>query len=81
MVQMVCRIGAEGKRMTTPSRARWTKEDEDRLRQLFLQNALPSEIAEIMGRTVTSVKSKAHALGMTIARLSNRRRGGLPRWG
>jgi hypothetical protein len=59
----------------------WTKEEEERLRQLFMQNALPVEIAQVLGRTVFAVKSKAHALGITIARFGNRRRPGISRWG
>ena len=54
----------------------WTKEEEERLRQLFLQHAVPGEIAQVLGRTVSAVKSKAHALGITIARFGNRRRRG-----
>jgi len=58
----------------------WTKEQGERLRQLFLQNELPGEIAKVLGRTISSVKSKAHALGITIARFGSRRRPGLSRW-
>jgi hypothetical protein len=50
----------------------WTREEEERLQRLFLQHALPAEIAKELGRTVSSVKSKAHALGLTIARFGNR---------
>jgi hypothetical protein len=46
----------------------WTEDEEERLRHLRLQNELPGEIAKVLGRTVSSVKSKAHALGITIAR-------------
>jgi hypothetical protein len=59
----------------------WTKDEEERLQQLFLQHALPDEIAKELGRTVSAVKSKAHALGITIARFGNRSRTGLSRWG
>jgi hypothetical protein len=59
----------------------WTKEEEERLRQLFVQNKMPAEIAQSLGRSVSAVKSKAHALGITIARLGNRRRSNLSRWG
>jgi hypothetical protein len=54
----------------------WTKDEEERLKQLFLQHALPDEIATELGRTVPAVKSKAQALGITIARFRNRTRPG-----
>jgi hypothetical protein len=59
----------------------WTKEEEERLRQLFLQNETPNEIAHVLGRSVSAVKAKAHALGMTSAQLGNRIRRGVARWG
>jgi len=60
----------------------WTKDEEERLQQLFLQHALPAEIAKELGRTTSSVRSKAHALGLTIARFGSRTRPlGLSRWG
>ena len=60
----------------------WTKGEEARLRQLLIEkNARPDEIAKDLHRSVSAVKSKAHAMGMTIALLGNRRRPGLSRWG
>ena len=59
----------------------WTKDEEERLRQLFLEIALPEEIAKVLGRTASTVQSIAHALGITIARFGNRRRPGISRWG
>jgi hypothetical protein len=64
--------------MKTPKQ--WTKEEEERLQQLFVQNKMPAEIAQTLGGSVSAVKSKAHALGITIARLGNRRRSSLSRW-
>jgi hypothetical protein len=77
------RNGAEGVKvkMLQQRGELWTKEEEERLRQLFVQPAVPGEIAQVLGRTVFAVKSKAHALGITIARFGNRRRPGLSRWG
>lgn len=66
--------------MAENSSDRWTKEDEERLRQLVLANAPPFEIAITLGRTVSAVKARAHSLGLTIARFGIRRRG-LARWG
>jgi hypothetical protein len=59
----------------------WTKEEEEQLRQLFLQHALPGDIAQVLSRTISAVKSKAHSLGITIARFENRRQPGLSKWG
>jgi hypothetical protein len=59
----------------------WTKDEEERLRQMFLQHAQPDEIAKELRRTVSSVRSKAHALGITIARFGDLRRPGISSWG
>jgi hypothetical protein len=59
----------------------WTKDEEERLRQMFLQRAQPHEIAKELRRTVSSVRSKAHALGITIARFGDLRRPGISSWG
>jgi hypothetical protein len=59
----------------------WTKDEEDRLQQMFLQHAHPDEIAKELRRSVSAVRSKAHALGITIARFGNLRRPGISRWG
>jgi predicted NAD-dependent protein-ADP-ribosyltransferase YbiA (DUF1768 family) len=72
-------IGLRGEEMMAPKQ--WTAADEERLRELLLQNETPSEIANALGRSASSVKSKAHALGMTIARLGKRNRGSLSKWG
>jgi hypothetical protein len=76
--RLAIELGLRGKRMKRVYL--WTKDEEERLKQLFLQNALPAEIAKELGRTVSAVKSKAHALGITIARFGSRR-SGMPRWG
>ena len=59
---------------------RWTKEEEERLRQLVLANMPPFDIAVSLGRTVSAINAKSHALGLTIARAGIRRRG-LSKWG
>ncbi len=38
----------------------WTGEEEERLQEMFLQHARPEKIAKELGRTVFSVKLKAH---------------------
>jgi hypothetical protein len=45
----------------------WTQEDEEMLRRLVLANAPPFEIARVLGRTVSAVKTRARALGLRIA--------------
>ena len=77
--RLAIELGLRGKRMKRVYL--WTKDEEERLKQMFLQHALPDEIAKELGRTVSAVKSKAHALGITIGRFRNRRRLGLSRWG
>ena len=52
---------------------RWTQEEEDRLRSLVLDNTAPFEIAETLGRTVSTVNTRAHLLGLTLARFGIRR--------
>jgi hypothetical protein len=59
----------------------WTKDEEEQLRQMFLQHAQLHEIAKELRRTVSSVRSKAHALGITIARFGDLRRPGTSSWG
>ena len=56
---------------------RWTKDEEERLRQLVLANMPPFGIAVSLGRTVSAINAKSHA---TIARAGIRRRG-LSKWG
>jgi len=53
---------------------RWTREEEERLRHLVLDNTPPFEIAEALGRTVSAAKARAHLLGITLARLGTERR-------
>jgi DNA-binding NarL/FixJ family response regulator len=65
-----CKVGIEGDEM----KLLWTKEEEERLRKLLQGNAKPDEIAKELHRSVSSVKSKAHAMGLTVAQLGNFRR-------
>jgi hypothetical protein len=59
----------------------WTREQEERLRKLLQGNARPDEIAQDLQRSVSAVKSKAHAMGLTVAQIGNPSRRGLSRWG
>jgi hypothetical protein len=52
----------------------WTKEEEERLRNLLQKNARPAEIAKDLSRSASAVKSKAHAMGLTVAQIGNFRR-------
>ncbi len=57
----------------------WTREKEERLRKLLQGNARPDEIAKDLSRSISAVKSKAHAMGLTVAQVGNFRRR-LSRW-
>jgi hypothetical protein len=59
----------------------WTRDEEERLRQLLQGNARPDEIAKLLSRSASAVKSKAHAMGLTVAQIGSQRRRGLSRWG
>jgi hypothetical protein len=58
----------------------WTKDEEERLRKLLLENGRPDEIATELSRSASAVKSKAHALRLTVAPIGNFRRGRLSKW-
>ena len=58
----------------------WTKEEEERLRKLLQRNARTDEIAKDLSRSASAVKSKAHAMGLTVAQIGNFRRR-LSKWG
>lgn len=51
----------------------WTSEEEDRLRELVISNAAAFDIAAELGRTVSAVKARAQALGLTPGRLRSNR--------
>jgi len=59
----------------------WTRDEEERLRQLLQANARPDEIAKALNRSAAAVKSKAHAMGLTVAQIGNFRRRRLSKWG
>jgi hypothetical protein len=48
---------------------KWTSEDNELLRNLVLANVPPFDIAAELGRSVSTVKARAHCLGMTLRRL------------
>jgi hypothetical protein len=58
----------------------WTKEEEERLRKLLQENTRPDEIAKALNRSASAVKSKAHAMGLTVAQIGHFRRRRLFRW-
>jgi hypothetical protein len=51
--------------MAYPSN-RWTPDEETLLRKLVLENASPFEIAVQLGRSISSVKARAHRLGIPL---------------
>jgi hypothetical protein len=48
------------------NRKAWTSAEDERLRQLVISNAPPSEIAEDLGRTASAVRARAHALRIAL---------------
>jgi hypothetical protein len=58
----------------------WTVEEDERLRQLVVSSAPLTEIAERLDRTESSVRARAHFLGVIVRRFGAKRRG-LSRWG
>jgi DNA-directed RNA polymerase specialized sigma24 family protein len=45
---------------------RWTPDEDMLLRELVLENAAPFEIAAQLGRSISSVKARAHRLGIPL---------------
>ncbi len=45
---------------------RWTPDEDALLRKLVLENAAPFEIAAQLGRSISSVKARAHWLGISL---------------
>ena len=48
---------------------------------LLQGNTRPDEIAKDLSRSAAAVKSKAHAMGLTVAQIGNFRRRRVSRWG
>jgi hypothetical protein len=48
---------------------KWRSEDDELLRNLVLANVSPFDIAAEFGRSVSTVKARAHCLGITRRRL------------
>jgi hypothetical protein len=48
---------------------KWTPEEDEFLRNLVLANVSPFDIAAQLGRSVSTVKARAHCLGITFRRL------------
>jgi hypothetical protein len=48
---------------------KWRSEDDELLRNLVLANVSPFDIAAELGRSVSTVKARAHRLGITRRRL------------
>jgi hypothetical protein len=47
---------------------KWTPEDDEFLRNLVLVDVSPFDIAAKLGRSVSTVKGRAHCLGITLRR-------------
>jgi hypothetical protein len=46
--------------------ARWTPEEDELLRKLVLANASPFDIAAQLERSLSSVRARAHRLGIPL---------------
>jgi hypothetical protein len=44
----------------------WTSEDDKLLRNLILENASPHEIAAALRRSISSIRARAHKLGIPL---------------
>ena len=58
----------------------WTAQEDERLRELAVSSATPSEIAEKLNRTESATKTRAYILRLALRRIGARRRV-LSRWG
>src|ERR1019366_4439420 len=58
----------------------WTAQEDERLRELAVSNATPSEIAEKLNRTESATKARAYVLRVGLRRFRARRRD-LSKWG
>jgi hypothetical protein len=58
----------------------WTAQEDERLRELAVSGATPSETAEKLDRTVSATRTRAYILRVTFGRLRAKRRP-LSRWG
>jgi hypothetical protein len=47
---------------------KWTPEDDEFLRNLVLADVSPFDIAAQLGRSVSTVKGRAHCLGIRLRR-------------
>jgi hypothetical protein len=45
---------------------KWTREEDELLRNLVLANVAPFDIAAELGRSVSTVKARVHCLGITL---------------
>jgi hypothetical protein len=48
---------------------KWTPEEDELLRNLVLLNVAPFDVAAKLGRSVATVKARAHFLGIMLRRL------------
>jgi len=67
---------AKGEEMTAKlnSGKLWSAEEDERLRELAVTGANPSEIAAKLNRTEAAIKARAHVLRVGLRRFRARRR-------
>src|SRR2546429_3579378 len=58
----------------------WSPEEDERLRELAVSSATPSEIAEKLNRTESATKARAYVLRAGLRRFRAKRRS-LSKWG
>jgi hypothetical protein len=76
------RVG-KGEEMTVTAKnsgRQWSPEEDERLRELAVSSATPSEIAEKLNRTESATKARAYILRVALRRFKPRRRD-LSKWG
>jgi hypothetical protein len=58
--------GPEGEEMTARTSRPWTEADEERLRSMVLAGASPGTIAQVLDRTIDSVRVRANRLRIPL---------------
>jgi len=58
----------------------WTIEEDERLREMVVSEAIFADIANSLGRTEKAFNARAYILRLSLRRVGVRRRG-LSRWG
>jgi hypothetical protein len=68
-LQIGLELKGEGEMTDRNSYKKWTPDDDEFLRNLVIANVSPFHIAAQLGRSVSTVKARAHCLGIKLRRL------------